>query len=61
MPVLVVLFAVCAFIAAGLAATRAFSSVKTGPLIVHLLLVLVDLAAGVIALAWPGLAEASNV
>ena len=54
MPVLVVLFEVYAFIAAGLEAARAFTSVKTGPVIVHLLLALVDLAAGVVALAWPG-------
>jgi hypothetical protein len=57
--VLVVLFAVYVFIAAGLKAARAFSSVKTGPVIVHLLLALVDLAAGLIALAWPGQAEVS--
>jgi hypothetical protein len=58
-PVLVVLFAVYASIAAGLKTARAFSSVKTGPVIVDLPLVLVDLAAGVIALAWPGRAEVS--
>jgi uncharacterized membrane protein HdeD (DUF308 family) len=51
---LVVLFAVYAFIAAGLQAARAFSSAKAGPVIGHLLLGLADLAAGVIALAWPG-------
>jgi uncharacterized membrane protein HdeD (DUF308 family) len=51
---LVILFAVYAFIAAGLEAVRAFSSAKAGPVIGHLLLGLVDLAAGVIALAWPG-------
>ncbi len=50
---LVILFAVYAFIAAGLQAARAFSSRKAGPVIGHLLLGLVDLAAGVIALAWP--------
>ena len=50
---LVVLFAVYAFIAAGLQAARAFSSRKAGPVVGHLLLGLVDLAAGVIALAWP--------
>ena len=59
MPVLVVLFAVYVFIAAGLKAARAFSSVKTGPAIVRLLLALADLAAGLIALAWPGQAEVS--
>jgi uncharacterized membrane protein HdeD (DUF308 family) len=51
---LVILFAVYAFMAAGLQAARAFSSRKAGPVLGHLLLGLVDLAAGVIALAWPG-------
>ena len=51
---LVILFAVYAFIAAGLQAMQAFSSRKAGPVIGHLLLGLVDIAAGVIALAWPG-------
>jgi uncharacterized membrane protein HdeD (DUF308 family) len=51
---LVIVFAVYAFMAAGLEAMRAFSSRKAGPVIGHLLLGLVDLAAGVIALAWPG-------
>jgi uncharacterized membrane protein HdeD (DUF308 family) len=51
---LVILFAVYAFTAAGLEAVRAFSSAKGGPVFGHLLLGLVDLAAGVIALAWPG-------
>jgi uncharacterized membrane protein HdeD (DUF308 family) len=51
---LVILFAVYAFIGAGLQAARAFSSRKAGPVIGHLLLGLADLAAGVIALAWPG-------
>jgi uncharacterized membrane protein HdeD (DUF308 family) len=51
---LVILFAVYAFIAAGLEAMRAFSSRTAGPVFGHLLLGLVDLGAGVIALAWPG-------
>src|SRR5512140_471689 len=51
---LVILFAVYAFIAAGLEAMRAFSSRAAGPVFGHLLLGLVDLAAGVIALVWPG-------
>jgi len=51
---LVIVFAVYAFIAAGLQAMRAFSSHAAGPVAGHLLLGLVDLAAGVIALAWPG-------
>jgi uncharacterized membrane protein HdeD (DUF308 family) len=50
---LVILFAVYAFIAAGLQAARAFSSANAGPVTGHLLLGLADLAAGVIALAWP--------
>jgi uncharacterized membrane protein HdeD (DUF308 family) len=51
---LVVLFAVYAFIAAGLQALRAFSSRTAGPVFGHLLVGLVDIAAGVVALAWPG-------
>jgi uncharacterized membrane protein HdeD (DUF308 family) len=51
---LVILFALYAFIAAGLQAARAFSSATAGPVFGHLLLALADLAAGVIALAWPG-------
>ena len=51
---LVILFAVYAFIAAGLEAVRAFSSRTAGPVAGHLLLGLVDLAASVVALAWPG-------
>ena len=51
---LVILFAVYAFMASGMEAARAFSSRQAGPVIGHLLLGLVDLAAGVIALAWPG-------
>lgn len=51
---LVVLFAVTAFIAAGVQAVLAFSSATGGRFFGHLLLGLADLAAGVIALAWPG-------
>ena len=51
---LVILFAIYAFIAAGLQAMRAFSSRKAGPVIGYLLLALIDVAAGVIALVWPG-------
>jgi uncharacterized membrane protein HdeD (DUF308 family) len=51
---LVILFAVYAFIDAGLQAARAFSSGSAGPVFGHLLLGLVDIAAGVIALVWPG-------
>jgi len=51
---LVVLFAIYAFIAAGMEAVKAFSSERAGPVMGHLLLGLVDVGAGVIALAWPG-------
>jgi uncharacterized membrane protein HdeD (DUF308 family) len=51
---LVILFAVYAFMAAGMEAVRGFSSRRAGPVLGHLLLGLVDLAAGVVALAWPG-------
>jgi uncharacterized membrane protein HdeD (DUF308 family) len=50
---LVILFAIYAFMAAGLEAARAFSSGTAGPVFGHLLLGLIDLAAGVIALVWP--------
>ena len=45
---LVILFAVYAFIAAGMQAARAFASRDAGPVFGHLLLGLVDLAAGVV-------------
>jgi uncharacterized membrane protein HdeD (DUF308 family) len=51
---LVVLFAVTAFIAAAVQAMFAFNSAVGGRVAGHLLLGLADLAAGVIALAWPG-------
>jgi uncharacterized membrane protein HdeD (DUF308 family) len=50
---LVILFAVYALIDAVLEGMRAFSSRKAGPVVGHLLLALVDLAAGVVALIWP--------
>jgi uncharacterized membrane protein HdeD (DUF308 family) len=50
---LVILFAVYAFMGAGLEGARAFSSRDAGPVFGHLLLGLIDLAAGVIALVWP--------
>lgn len=50
---LVILFAVYAFIAAGLQAARAFSSVTAGPAFGHLLLGLIDVAAAVVAVLWP--------
>jgi uncharacterized membrane protein HdeD (DUF308 family) len=51
---LVILFAVFAFIRAGLQAMRAFSSATAGPVFGRLLLALIDLAAGALALVWPG-------
>ena len=51
---LVILFAIYAFMAAGLQAARAFSSRAAGPVFGHLLLGLIDLAVGVVALVWPG-------
>jgi uncharacterized membrane protein HdeD (DUF308 family) len=51
---LVILFAVYAFLDAGLQGARAFSSRNAGPVFGHLLLGLIDLAAGAVALTWPG-------
>ena len=51
---LVILFAIYAFMDAGLQAARAFSSRTAGPVFGHLLLALISLAAGVVALVWPG-------
>jgi len=50
---LVILFAIYAFTDAVLQAARAFSGRTAGPVAGHLLLGLVDLAAGVIAVIWP--------
>ena len=50
---LVILFAIYAFMNAGLQIARAFSSRAAGPVLGHLLLALVDVAAAVFALAWP--------
>jgi uncharacterized membrane protein HdeD (DUF308 family) len=51
---LIILFAVYAFIDAGIEASRAFGSGSAGPVFGHLLLALVDVAAGIIAIVWPG-------
>jgi len=51
---LVVLFAVYAFTEAWLQTLQAFSSRTAGPVFGHLILGAVDIAAGVVALAWPG-------
>ena len=50
---LVILFAVYAFMDVGLQTMRAFSSRTAVPVLGHLLLALIDLAAGVFALVWP--------
>jgi uncharacterized membrane protein HdeD (DUF308 family) len=50
---LVILFAVYAFMDAGFQAVRGFSSRRAGPVVGHLLLGLIDVGAGVVALAWP--------
>jgi uncharacterized membrane protein HdeD (DUF308 family) len=51
---LVYLFAIYAFVDAVLQGARAFSSRTAGPVFGHLFLAVIDVAAGVIALAWPG-------
>ena len=51
----VILFAVAAFASAFWQGMRAFSSDSAGPVVGHLLLGLLDIAAGVVALAWPGI------
>jgi uncharacterized membrane protein HdeD (DUF308 family) len=51
--VLVILFAVYAFSDAFTQGARAFSSDGFGPVLGHLLLAVIDIAAGVFALAWP--------
>jgi uncharacterized membrane protein HdeD (DUF308 family) len=51
---LVILFAVYAFSDAILQGSRAFNSDTAGPVVGHLLLALIDIAAGVVAIVWPG-------
>jgi uncharacterized membrane protein HdeD (DUF308 family) len=51
----VILFAIYAFLAAITDAMRAFSSDRAGPVVGWLLLALLSVAAGIIALAWPGM------
>jgi uncharacterized membrane protein HdeD (DUF308 family) len=51
----VILFAVYAFLAAGTDLARAFASRQAGPVAGFLLLALLSAAAGVVALAWPGI------
>jgi uncharacterized membrane protein HdeD (DUF308 family) len=51
----VIIFAVAVFLDAFYQGARAFSSNKAGPLAGHLLLAILDLAAGVAAIVWPGI------
>lgn len=51
----VIIFAILAFGDAFMQGARAFSSDSVGSVVGHLFLVLIDLAAGVVALAWPGI------
>ena len=51
---LVIMFAIYAFMDAGLQTARAFSGGRAGPVLGHLLLAVVDVIAAVFALAWPG-------
>jgi uncharacterized membrane protein HdeD (DUF308 family) len=51
---LVILFAVYAFSDSVVQGMRAFSGGSAGPVIGHLLLGLVDIAAGLVAIIWPG-------
>jgi uncharacterized membrane protein HdeD (DUF308 family) len=52
---LVILFAVYAFLDAIMQAARAFSGLRPGAVIGRLLLAVVDVAAGIVALVYPGL------
>jgi uncharacterized membrane protein HdeD (DUF308 family) len=51
----VIVFAIAAFGGGFLQAMRAFSSDSAGSVVGHLLLAVIDAAAGVVALAWPGI------
>jgi uncharacterized membrane protein HdeD (DUF308 family) len=51
----VFVFAVFAFADAFGQGAQAFSSENAGPVFGHLLLALIDIAAGVVAIAWPGI------
>jgi uncharacterized membrane protein HdeD (DUF308 family) len=51
----VLLFAIYAFIAAAAETVRAFRSDTAGPVVGYLLLAVLSLAAGVVALVWPGI------
>lgn len=58
---LVVLFAVYAFLDAGLQAVRAFSGVRVGAVVGRLLLALIDVAAGIVALVYPNITAVTLV
>jgi uncharacterized membrane protein HdeD (DUF308 family) len=49
----VIIFAVYAFLAATMELGQAFTSVTVGPVAGHVVLAILDVGAGVIALAWP--------
>jgi uncharacterized membrane protein HdeD (DUF308 family) len=51
----VILFAVYAFITAVTEFAQAFSSATVGPVFGHIALAVLDVGAGIIALAWPGI------
>jgi uncharacterized membrane protein HdeD (DUF308 family) len=48
-------FAVYAFLASGMEAMQAFGSGSAGPVVGRLLLALLDVAAGIVAIVWPGI------
>lgn len=52
---IVILFAIYAFVSAVLTGARAFASRSAGSVIGYLLLALLDIVAGIAALAWPGI------
>jgi uncharacterized membrane protein HdeD (DUF308 family) len=51
----VILFAVYAFMNAGMELAQAFGSATVGPVFGHIALAVLDVGAGVVALAWPGI------
>jgi uncharacterized membrane protein HdeD (DUF308 family) len=51
---LVIMFAIYAFTDAVMETFRAFSGARAWPVFGHLLMGLIDIAAGVVAIAWPG-------
>ena len=51
---LALIFAVNAFLSAGIEGVRAFTAKAAGPVVLHLLLALTDFGAGIVAATWPG-------